>query len=71
MNRTIPVVVSAVIFVLAGILSSCGEDASKTLEVVSGSENKTLEPLIQEFARKNGCKVSLFTPRDSPRSGRR
>ena len=29
------------------------------LSIVSGSENKTLEPLLQQFARKNGINISM------------
>jgi Ca-activated chloride channel family protein len=29
------------------------------LSIVSGSENKTLEPLLQEFARRNGARIDV------------
>lgn len=57
-NRTIIALLLAAAFVLAA-LSSCGESSHQTLEVISGSENKTLEPLIQEFARENNCKINM------------
>ena len=30
-----------------------------SLAIVSGSENKSLEPIVQEFARRNGVKITI------------
>jgi Ca-activated chloride channel family protein len=40
--------------------SGSAPDMSKgALSIVSGSENKSLEPLIQQFARKNGISINI------------
>lgn len=50
---------------LAFVLTACGgiqiggPGENKTLRIVSGSENRTLEPLIQEWANQNGYAVVI------------
>lgn len=58
-----------VILVLLAALVACEEDSSSndstdngnrpTLRIVSGSENRTLEPLIQEFANDNNLNIEI------------
>lgn len=46
--------------VLSLVLASCGAMfPSQTLEIVSGSENESLEPLIDEFERREGVRVNM------------
>ena len=42
---------------LAGLLSGCGQSSISTFTIVSGSENRTLEPIVQAFCkeRKVAC----------------
>jgi Ca-activated chloride channel family protein len=56
----------AVVLLLSGcsLVSSAVQGGStvppeKTLRVISGSENKALEPLIQQFEQANGVKVEM------------
>ncbi len=37
---------------LAGLLGGCGESPINTFTIVSGSENRTLEPIVQAFCRE-------------------
>src|SRR5215472_18008122 len=42
---------------LSGLLSGCGQSSISTFTIVSGSENRTLEPIVQAFCkeRKVAC----------------
>lgn len=44
-----------------GAVSGCRQatDAGPMLRIAAGSENKTLEPLLQEFARANGLTIKV------------
>ena len=70
MPRLIQICIVGVALVFASLRISCGQDdgdkkaepspqaaSSTVLRVVSGSENKALEPIIQAFARE---KMSVF-----------
>jgi Ca-activated chloride channel homolog len=43
--------IGAVLTALAISLSACGQSVPKKFEIVSGSENKILEPIVAEFCR--------------------
>ncbi len=61
MRRT-PLVTS-LILLLALVLTACGAvggvPEARTLTIVSGSENRTLEPIIQEWAQENNYAVEI------------
>jgi len=44
---------------LFGCLNGGGADSASTLTIASGSENKSLEPLIQDFAKANGLTIKM------------
>ncbi|MCB9496599.1 MAG: VWA domain-containing protein [Fibrobacteria bacterium] len=50
--------VPAVLFALA-LISCRDQKLAESLTIVSGSENQTLEPLLQEFARSQGVSISM------------
>jgi Ca-activated chloride channel family protein len=39
---------------LLGALGGCGQDVPATFVIVSGSENRTLEPIVQDFCKSKG-----------------
>jgi Ca-activated chloride channel family protein len=41
------------------LINSCSPGSSRTLEVISGSENETLEPLIEKFGKEHHVQVNL------------
>lgn len=53
------------LLVAAFILSACGDDSSDSppartsLHIISGSENKALEPLVQEWGRENSVQITM------------
>ena len=45
---------------LGGLLAGCQPNKpAETLQLVAGSENKSLEPLIQRFAKENGVQIAV------------
>jgi Ca-activated chloride channel family protein len=44
---------------LFGCFNGGGEDSASTLTIASGSENKSLEPLIQDFAKANNLTIKM------------
>ncbi len=55
-KKTILILLAASL--LSSVFCSCSM-GRKTLSVISGSENKTLEPLIEKFERKNNVNVEM------------
>ncbi|MBF0211641.1 MAG: VWA domain-containing protein [Desulfamplus sp.] len=55
------VFVAVIIFFMTGCESNSSSDSNsgKTFTIVAGSESKEIEPLIQEFASKNGFVVKM------------
>ncbi|MBF0231046.1 MAG: substrate-binding domain-containing protein [Desulfamplus sp.] len=55
------VFVAVIIFFMTGCESGSSSDSNsgKTFTIVAGSESKEIEPLIQEFASKNGFVVKM------------
>ncbi|MBO0721380.1 MAG: substrate-binding domain-containing protein [Blastocatellia bacterium] len=55
--------IGLILFLIAAstVILGCrpAENPSGELKIVSGSENKSLEPMIQEFARANGLSIKL------------
>ncbi len=48
----------ALLFVFIFVLSGCGHQ-EKTFTIISGSENEPLEPILQDFARKNNTTIVM------------
>jgi len=46
-----PVVLTAIVAVMGLTLAACSEQPITTFSIVSGSENRTLEPIVQEFCK--------------------
>lgn len=59
-RRALTDLVAIVAAFIAVALTSCsGILPSETLDVVSGSENRTLEPLVDEFERESNIRVNM------------
>lgn len=49
-----------IIIVLAlGVVAACGQQEKRTLTIVSGSENKSLEPLVKQLGQKHRIDVHM------------
>lgn len=60
MKRLIPLVVGAALVLVAALyITQGGLGPSKQLHIVSGSENRALEPIIQEWASDNRVDVQV------------
>jgi Ca-activated chloride channel family protein len=44
---------------LCAVLAGCGQRPLDTFAIVSGSENRTLEPIVQEFCKAEGVKCTF------------
>lgn len=42
-----------------GLLAGCQTKPTQSLRIVAGSENKSLEPLVQRFARESGISIQI------------
>ncbi|MCA9759199.1 MAG: VWA domain-containing protein [Candidatus Eisenbacteria bacterium] len=53
-------VFSTLLFLTVILVSGCGEPTpDRQMRILSGSENKTLEPILQEFARSKGVALEM------------
>lgn len=64
MKRVVSLFIAVVALALPLILGGCKPDSSPQqsgpeFKVLAGSENKTLEPVLQEFARQNGVNLKI------------
>lgn len=59
MRHRMSFMLGVVMVVLALLLAACDTGPSTTLTIVSGSENSTLEPLIQQWAQENNTTVDI------------
>lgn len=47
------------VLLVAGFVSGCGLIPGEELSIVSGSENESLEPIIDQFARRKNVRISM------------
>jgi len=60
MKRIISLILTmTMVLSILTVLSGCSESSKNTIRIVSGSENKELEGIIQTFEKKNNIKVEM------------
>ena len=60
MIKTLKLTRNAFVILLGGLLAGCQPSKpTESLQLLAGSENKSLEPLIQRFAKENGVQITV------------